>query len=53
MNGLDAIRLWHKYKLTCDSKALDKLIDYNIEDIENLKILMEFAFEKLKNLAHK
>ncbi len=48
MNGLDAVRLWHYYKRFNDKKALDKLIRYNVEDIENLKILMEKGYEELR-----
>jgi uncharacterized protein len=48
MNGLDAVHLWHQYKRYNDKKALDKLIRYNIEDIENLKILMETGYSELK-----
>ncbi len=47
--GRDAIRLWHMYKRNNDKKALHTLIRYNIEDIENLKILMDMSYEKLKN----
>jgi uncharacterized protein len=48
MTGLDAVKLWHYYKRYNDKKALDKLVRYNIEDIENLKILMDYSYEKLK-----
>lgn len=48
MTGLDAVKLWRYYKRFNDNKALDKLIRYNIEDIENLKILMEFAYTNLR-----
>jgi len=49
LTGKDAIRLWYKYKKNKDSDALDKLIRYNVEDIENLKVLMEFSYNSLKN----
>jgi len=47
VDGYEAVRLWYKYK-NGDESALDLLIKYNIADIENLKVMMEFAFEKLK-----
>jgi len=48
MTGRDAIKLWKKYKNHGDEKALDILVRYNIEDIENLKYMMDFSYEKLK-----
>ncbi len=48
MTGYDAVKLWQAYKKHNDEKALDKLIRYNIEDIENLKTLMDFSYDKLK-----
>ncbi len=49
LTGRDAIKLWYKYKKHNDEKALDMLVRYNIEDIENLKILMDFSYDRLKN----
>ena len=46
VTGFEAVRLWHKYKRG-DPQALGKLIKYNIADIENLKILMNIAYDKL------
>ena len=39
MNGWEAIKLWWKYVDSFDLKALDKLLEYNREDIVNLKTL--------------
>ena len=39
MNGLEAIRLWHRYCADNDEQALTKLLDYNREDVLNLKTL--------------
>ena len=50
LTGRDAIKLWYKYKYNQDKKALDTLIRYNIEDIENLKTLMDMSYEKLKSI---
>ena len=48
MDGFDAVLLWQRYKRLNDKAALDKLVRYNIEDIENLKYLMEFSYGRLK-----
>jgi uncharacterized protein len=47
VDGFEAVRLWHRYKQG-DKNALELLIRYNQADIENLKTMMEFAFENLK-----
>ncbi|MFC1952059.1 ribonuclease H-like domain-containing protein [Chloroflexota bacterium] len=41
MNGYEAVRLWWKYVDSFDLKALDKLLEYNQEDVVNLKALKE------------
>jgi len=46
VDGFEAVRLWKAYTKG-DKSALNKLIEYNKADIENLKPLMEFAYEKL------
>ncbi len=51
LSGRDAVKLWHRYKRDGDEKALDTLVRYNIEDIENLKTLMDFSYGKLKNVC--
>ena len=48
LTGRDAVKLWYRYKRNHDENALHTLIKYNIEDIENLKILMEMSYNKLK-----
>ena len=48
VDGYEAVRLWYKYKRG-DSEALGTLLRYNQADIENLKILMDLTFDKLKN----
>ncbi len=48
VDGFEAVRLWYKYKAG-DENALDLLLRYNKEDIENLKVLMDFAFERLQS----
>jgi len=49
ITGFEAVRLWHKYKAG-DQASLDKLVKYNIADVENLKIMMDFAFNNLKKI---
>lgn len=48
ISGSEAVRLWKKYERG-DTKALDILLKYNIADIENLKVMMDFAFSKIKD----
>jgi len=41
VNGYDAVRLWWKYQNDYDQNALATLLEYNKEDVLNLKILKE------------
>ena len=41
MNGWEAVRLWWKYVDSFDLDALDKLCEYNKEDVLNLKTLKD------------
>ncbi len=41
IDGLEAVRLWWKYVDSFDLDALDTLLQYNKEDVLNLKILKE------------
>lgn len=41
ISGLDAVFLWQKYARHGDQKALDLLLEYNKEDVMNLKALRE------------
>lgn len=47
VDGYEAVRLWKRYEKG-DEAALKTLIDYNIADIENLKVLLEIALKELK-----
>jgi len=47
VTGMDAVYLWQQYKSTGDKKYLDKLIQYNEEDIVNLKPLAEYVIPQL------
>lgn len=39
INGYEAVRLWHRYQDTGDLDALRLLLEYNKEDVLNLRIL--------------
>lgn len=39
VNGLEAVRLWWQYRKANDAEALKTLLDYNREDLVNLKAL--------------
>ena len=41
VNGLEAIRLWWQYQNYQDEEALQRLLEYNEEDVVNLKALNE------------
>jgi hypothetical protein len=47
INGLDAVRLWWRYVDAFDIDALNTLLQYNKEDVLNLKVLKE----KLQQIA--
>jgi len=46
MTGVDAVVLWEAY-LRGDQKALDRLLEYNREDVAKLKELMDYAYREL------
>ena len=52
VDGFEAVRLWYKY-LRGDKQALDLLVKYNIADIENLKVMMDFAYGLLEKKYYK
>jgi hypothetical protein len=39
VNGWEAVKLWWRYVDSFDTDALNKLLEYNKEDIVNLKTL--------------
>jgi uncharacterized protein YprB with RNaseH-like and TPR domain len=41
ITGLDAVLLWQRYREHNDRKALDLLLEYNKEDVMNLRVLRE------------
>ena len=46
MGGHDAVVLWRKYRLKDSHAALDMLLEYNREDVENLRVLREILEEE-------
>ncbi|MCZ7406608.1 MAG: ribonuclease H-like domain-containing protein [Candidatus Methanoperedens sp.] len=46
ISGFDAVRLWNMYERG-DDEALELLIRYNREDVENLKIIIEMTYPKM------
>ncbi len=46
LNGFDAVKLWNRY-MDGEPEALKLLLEYNREDVVNLKYLMEFAYQKM------
>ncbi|MBU2561004.1 MAG: ribonuclease H-like domain-containing protein [Nanoarchaeota archaeon] len=47
LSGEDAVRLWRNH-MRGDPRALDILVEYNTEDIVNLKPLAGFVFDEMK-----
>jgi uncharacterized protein len=45
VNGYEAVRLWWQYVEYADNIALNKLLEYNKEDVVNLKILKDKVFQ--------
>ncbi len=43
MDGWDAVRLWQRYELYDDVRALKTLLDYNAADVLSLEWLAEYA----------
>ncbi len=48
LSGYDAVRLWRQWRRFKDKDALDLLIAYNKADIENLSLLLAFAYGRMK-----
>ena len=49
MYGGDPTTLWRMYRATCDEHYLNLLIEYNEEDVINLKPIANKVYMKLKN----
>lgn len=46
--GGDVLTLWRMYKATGDNYYLDLLVEYNEEDVINLKKIMNYCYDNLK-----
>ena len=47
MDGYMAVILWDQFRRTGDQKYLERLVEYNTQDIVNLKPLADYAIPKL------
>ena len=47
------VDLWQAFHASGDKEYLDLLIEYNREDVENLKLIMEFVYKKMREKAYK
>lgn len=48
LDGFDAVRLWDEYE-SGSREALELLLHYNREDVENLATLLNIAYDSLKS----
>jgi uncharacterized protein YprB with RNaseH-like and TPR domain len=48
LSGWDAVNLWRRWRRHRDADALDCLLAYNRADVENLSLLLAFAYQRLK-----
>jgi hypothetical protein len=48
VSGSDAVYLWQMYKATGKGEYLERLVQYNEEDVVNLKPLADFAYKELR-----
>jgi hypothetical protein len=48
LSGWDAVNLWRRWRRHRDADALDCLLAYNRADVENLGLLLAFAYGRLK-----
>ena len=51
LSGFDAVRLWYQYKRGSQA-ALDKLVRYNSEDIQNLGTIIGMLYLSLMENAY-
>jgi uncharacterized protein YprB with RNaseH-like and TPR domain len=48
MYGGDAIKLWRIFRASGDEYYLNLLVEYNEEDVINLKKISDYVIKKLK-----
>ena len=51
LSGFDAVRLWYRYKRGSQA-ALDILVRYIVEDIQNLGTIIEMLYPSLMENAY-
>ena len=53
LDGMDAVRLWYAYIRggRGADNALEQLLAYNREDVENMKILLNYALPKMRDAS--
>lgn len=51
LNGWDAVRLWWQWCEFANERALELLLRYNREDVEHLRPLLSFAYERLWQMS--
>ncbi len=49
LNGYHAVKLWQRWEKEGDKEALETLVSYNKEDVINLKLVLEYVIDKLRN----
>ncbi|MBW2980190.1 ribonuclease H-like domain-containing protein, partial [Candidatus Woesearchaeota archaeon] len=53
LDGGDALKLWKMYKASGDEHYIKLLVEYNEEDIINLKTIANIVVDKLKKQSIK
>ena len=48
VDGREAVHLWHRYERSGDEAALERLVEYNRVDTENLRDLLETVHGRLR-----
>ena len=48
--GIDVVGLWQEYKATGDKETLQQIVDYNEEDVVNLKKVADVVYGRMPNL---
>jgi len=47
MNGYHAVKLWQRWENLEDETALETLVQYNKDDVINLKLVLNYVISKL------
>lgn len=49
LNGYDAVKLWRRYQMRRDDRAMETLLAYNRADCVNMERIAEIAYERLRH----